>query len=185
MIDSATWGLGSYAMSGLFGVDGINRCSTEYLLGMVAGSAIQIAAGAGGLVLARALTKGGLKTLGRAAAKGIDKSWKSKIHGKAQRTATPGHQFRSLREAIREAKNPNVVRVHLNHGYNRALGLPAKTIQPNRRPDIISVYRDGTVKRIEVKSKSDNFEKLLQRNLEVDRQLRDLGFNPTRPIIIP
>jgi RHS repeat-associated protein len=61
-VDSFTWGLGSYAMSGL-GVDGINRCSTAYLLGGLSGFGLQIAAGAGGLVVARALMKGGFKKL--------------------------------------------------------------------------------------------------------------------------
>jgi hypothetical protein len=87
--------------------------------------------------------------------KRVDKSWKEKIHGDAQTTKTPGHRFRTYREAIAEAKNPDVVAVHMDHGYNRALGLDPKTISPNRRPDVLSIYRDGTIKRIEVQSATD------------------------------
>jgi len=108
----------------------------------------------------------------------IDKSWKKKIYGTAQKTGTPGHAFRAYRIAIQKAKDPNVKEVHLDHGYNRALGLPPKTVQPNRRPDVTAVHKDGTVERFEVKSKTDVEEKLKRRNDLLDPQLIREGYKP-------
>jgi len=118
------------------------------------------------------------------AAKSADKSWKLKIEGTAQKTGTPGHQFRTYREAIAEAKNPDVVSVHLDQGYNRALGLDPKTIQPNRRPDVLSIYEDTTIKRIEVQSITDVPAVLRSRNSALDQQLIDNGFIPTPPVVV-
>ena len=118
------------------------------------------------------------------AAKSVDKAWKLKIHGSAQKTGTPGHQFRTYREAIAEAKNPDVIAVHLDHGYNRALGLDPKTISPNRRPDVLSINNDGTVRRIEVQSRTDVPAVLRSRNSALDQQLIDQGFTPTPPVVV-
>jgi len=114
----------------------------------------------------------------------VDKSWKLKIHGRAQATGTPRHRFRSYREAITEAKKPNVRSVHLDHGYNRGLELDPKTIQPNRRPDVLSVYDDGTVARIEVMSKTDVRRDLMLRNKALDAQIRSHGFTPLFPRVV-
>ena len=114
----------------------------------------------------------------------VDKSWKLKIDGTAQKTGTPGHQFRTYREAIAEAKKPEVVAVHLDHGYNRALGLDPKTVSPNRRPDVVSVYQDGRVGRIEVQSKSEDILDLLDRNQILDQQLINQGYTPLRPRVV-
>lgn len=118
------------------------------------------------------------------AAPSLDKSWKQKIEGRAQKTGTPGHQFRTYREAIAEAKNPDVVSVHLDHGYNRGLDLEPKTIHPNRRPDVLSIYNDNTVKRIEVQSKTDVPAVLRSRNAALDQQLINHGFTPTPPVVV-
>jgi hypothetical protein len=107
-----------------------------------------------------------------------------KIEGTAQKTGTPGHQFRTYREAIAEAKKPNVQRVHLDHGYNRGLDLDAKTITPNRRPDVLSLYDDGTVMRIEVQSRTDIPSVLRSRNAVLDAQLKAQGFTPLPPRVI-
>jgi RHS repeat-associated protein len=117
-------------------------------------------------------------------ANSVDNSWKFKIHGGAQKTGTPGHQFRTYREAIAEAKNPDVIAVYLDYGYNRALGLDPKTISPNRRPDVLSIYNDGTVKRIEVQSITDVPAILRSRNSALDQQLINQGFIPTPPVIV-
>lgn len=114
----------------------------------------------------------------------VDKSWKLKIEGTAQKTGTPGHQFRTYREAIAEAKNPDVRSVHLDHGYNRGLDLDPKTIQPNRRPDVLSVYNDNSVLRIEVQSRTDIPAVLRSRNAALDAQLRAQGFTPTPPRVV-
>jgi hypothetical protein len=125
-----------------------------------------------------------IREAGVGAANSVDKSWKLKIDGSAQKTGTPVHQFRTYREAIAEAKNPDVSAVHLDHGYNRALGLNPKTISPNRRPDVTSIYYDGTVKRIEVQSRTDIPAVPRSRNSALDRQLIDSGFIPTPPVVV-
>jgi hypothetical protein len=113
-----------------------------------------------------------------------DKAWKAKISGTAQKTGTDGHQFRVYREAIKEAKKPDVVSVDLNHGYNRSLRLPPKTITPNRRPDVVSIYKDKSVNRIEVRSKTDSIAILEERNTELDPQIIEHGFKPRPPQVI-
>ena len=118
------------------------------------------------------------------AASEIDKSWKLKIDGKAQKTGTPGHQFRTYREAIAEAKKPDVQSVHLDHGYNRGLDLDPKTIKSNRRPDVLSLYEDKSVVRIEVQSKTDIPSVLRSRNAALDAQLRAQGFVPRPPRVV-
>ena len=116
-------------------------------------------------------------------------SWKAKIEGRAHPTGTPGHSFRTYREAIKAAKDPNVESVHINHGYNRALGLEPKTIKPNRRPDVTIIHkangnRTRIVRRIEVKSKSDVRHKLLERNRALDEQIQQHGYKPLKPQIV-
>jgi hypothetical protein len=116
----------------------------------------------------------------------VDKSWKDKVQGRAQKTGTDGHQFRTYREAIALAKDPNVVRVHLDHGYNWALGLDPRTISPNRRPDVTGIYADGRVARVEVKSNSDRPNILLNRNSNLDNQIRAAGYTPLPPrLVVP
>lgn len=117
----------------------------------------------------------------------VDKSWKLKIEGTAQRTGDDAaHQIRTYREAIKLAKKPDVVSVNLDHGYNRALGLDPKTISPNRRPDVTAVYSDGRVARVEVQSKTDVPAILRNRNAALDAQLRAQGYTPLPPkIVVP
>jgi hypothetical protein len=112
------------------------------------------------------------------------KDWKNKIEGKAQKTGTPGHQFRTYREAIGYAKDPKVEKVHLDHGYNRALGLDPKTISPNRRPDVTAIYSNKNVARVEVVSKTDSPLKLHRRNAALDNQLRAKGYRPLSPRVV-
>ena len=124
------------------------------------------------------------KNAGPSQINSIDKSWKLKIEGTAQQTGTPGHQFRTYREAIAEAKRPNVQSVHLDHGYNRGLDLEPTTIRPNRRPDVLSLYDDGSVARIEVQSRTDIPSVLRSRNAVLDVQLRAQGFTPLPPRVV-
>ncbi|WP_428776621.1 hypothetical protein, partial [Vibrio sp.] len=109
----------------------------------------------------------------------IDKSWKQKIEGTAQATGDDAaHQIRTYREAITLAKDPDVISVNLDHGYNRALRLDPKTIAPNRRPDVTAVYSDGRVARVEVQSETDVPAILRSRNAALDAQIRAQGFTP-------
>jgi hypothetical protein len=94
--------------------------------------------------------------------------WKQKIHGKAQKTKTDGHEVASYRIAITEAKKENIEAVHLNHGYNRATG---EKIKSNRRPDVLTVDNSGKVNAYEVPSKSDDRQDLFQRNWEAIAKL--------------
>lgn len=121
----------------------------------------------------------------------VDKKWKEKFEIDAKAQSTPGygdkrHAVRSYKEAIKLAKDPNVEKVYLDKGYNKSLGLPAKTIQPNGRPDVTAVYKNKDVARVEVVSKTDKVSNLRNRNTAVDDQIRDQGYNPLPPkIIVP
>jgi len=96
------------------------------------------------------------------------KEWRDKIVGKAQKTGTDGHAFRSNREAVKAAKNEDVEKVYLNRGYKKATGHP---IDPNRRPDVTVVKKSGKVDAIEVPSKTDKLKELKLRNEKAMKQL--------------
>ena len=108
-----------------------------------------------------------------------------KIFGTPQSTKTPGHAFRSLREAVAYARDPDVAAVYLNRGYNRALGLSPRTISPNRIPDVTPVFRNGNVAWVEVRSKSDTPAILISRNVALNAQIQRNGFTPLVPRVIP
>ena len=95
--------------------------------------------------------------------------WKEKIYGKAQKGkpgVSDGHDTRSYREAIKDAKNPNVEKVYLNQGMNKVLGAkkgdPNYTT-PNRRPDVTTITEDGRIHQIEVPSATDKIPELRAR----------------------
>lgn len=46
---------------------------------------------------------------------------------------------------------------------NKGISNEFPGIRPNRRPDIMAVRYDGTIDQFEIKSKSDSYEKLLNR----------------------
>lgn len=110
---------------------------------------------------------------------------RAKIFGTAQQTGSDGaHAFRSYREAIALARNPDVEAVYLNKGYNAGLNLAPKTITPNRRPDVLARYVDGKVERVEVFSKTDNANVLISRNTFLDPQIRINGYIPLQPKVV-
>ena len=78
--------------------------------------------------------------------------WKEKVVGRAQKTGTDGHSFRSYREAIKAAKQEDVDKVLLNRGVNRVLD---EKIRPNRRPDVTVVRKTGRIDQVEVPSRTD------------------------------
>ena len=110
---------------------------------------------------------------------------KAKIIGTAQQTGNGGaHAFRSYREAILLARNPEVGAVYLNKGYNAGLELAPKAISPNRRPDVLGRYFDGRVDRVEVFSRTDDALTLRSRNTFLDPQIRAQGFTPLQPRVV-
>lgn len=110
---------------------------------------------------------------------------RAKIFGNAQQTGNDGaHAFRSYREAILLARNPEVEAVYLNRGYNAGLELAPRTIIPNRRPDVLARYFDGRVDRVEVFSRTDNANLLRSRNTFLDPQIRAIGYTPLQPRVV-
>ena len=87
-----------------------------------------------------------------------------KIIGLAQSTGTFGHAFVSKMYAYIYSLNPNVKRITMDLGYKRLLGNGNFKYGP--RPDVGILYKDGSVKIIEVASKTDSINKLRQRNLD-------------------
>jgi hypothetical protein len=101
----------------------------------------------------------------------VDKSWKPLIEGTAQKTGTPGHQFRAYREAINMAKSGEYSRIRLNRAYSTTDEVQSLS---TRRPDILGVRRDGRIDAVEVPSRTDNPAVLFDRNWEVMESLSDL-----------
>ena len=96
--------------------------------------------------------------------------WKSKVYGKAQKTGTTGHRFRTYCEGIKLAKNEDIEVVSLDRGINRFLDK-GKKIKPNRRPDIAYRRNDGKINQIEVPSKTDVPKNLIKRMKDTNRRL--------------
>jgi hypothetical protein len=110
---------------------------------------------------------------------------RAKIFGTAQQTGADGaHAFKSYREAILLARNPEIEAVFLNKGYNEGLKLGPKTVSPNRRPDVLGRYLDGRVDRVEVFSKTDDALILHDRNTFLDPQLIKQGYTPLKPRVV-
>ena len=86
----------------------------------------------------------------------------NKILGTAQKTGTTGHRMVSIIYAHLYAMNPKVKRVTLDLGYKRLLGAGNFKWRP--RPDVGVLYKDGSVRAIEVASKTDKCSKLKARN---------------------
>jgi hypothetical protein len=185
-------GVGTAAVGAVLDVTQISKLGASiFNVDIASGKSLNLSAAERGTMFGQSIVTIGVGVAG-SMAKGmptqpkppIDKSWKLKIHGRAQKTGTDGHQFRTYREAIKEAKKADVVSVHLDHGYNRGLNLNPKTISPNRRPDVLSVYKDRSVARVEVKSKTDDPTLLYNRNAALDAQLRAQGFRPLPPRVV-
>jgi uncharacterized membrane protein len=108
-------------------------------------------------------------TLGTAGAAGVAKGAVeqagAKIVGTAQETGTFGHTFVSKFLAYKEALNPNTVRVTMDLGYRKLMeGTKDMIGKYGPRPDVGTLYKDGSVKVTEVLSKTDKLSKVLQRN---------------------
>ena len=86
----------------------------------------------------------------------------NKILGTAQKIGTTGHRMVSIIYAHLYAMNPKVKRVTLDLGYKRLLGAGNFKWRP--RPDVGVLYKDGSVRAIEVASKTDKCSKLKARN---------------------
>ena len=106
--------------------------------------------------------------------------WSHKIIGNAQTTGTAGHAFLSKLHANLNAMNPNVVRVTMDLGYKKLLGDGAFKWGP--RPDVGVLYKNGNVKIIEVASKTDNIQNLVDRNKDwMDQHnIKGKGKNPVK-----
>ncbi|SEL29478.1 RHS repeat-associated core domain-containing protein [Paenibacillus sp. OK003] len=72
---------------------------------------------------------------------------------------TPGHWEAMTEKATKLAQSKDIVKVYLNKG----MGNEIKGISPNRRPDIMSVRRDGKIDQYEVPSKTDRVSDLIKR----------------------
>jgi hypothetical protein len=66
------------------------------------------------------------------------------------------------------AKSGQYKKVYLNRGYNQITG---QKVLPNRRPDVVGVRKTGEVDVVEVPSKTDRTDDLIQRNIDAQRQL--------------
>jgi RHS repeat-associated protein len=91
----------------------------------------------------------------------------SKILGTAQSTGTVGHAMVSNVVAHLHALNPNVAKVTLDLGYKKLMsGVQEMVGKYGPRPDVGVLFKDGSVKVVEVASKTDVPQRLAQRNLD-------------------
>jgi hypothetical protein len=98
----------------------------------------------------------------------VDKSWKTIIQGTPQPSKTPGHTFRTYREAIEMAKSGQYEEVYINRAYSKVTGT---TTTPRRRPDVLGKRHTGQFDAVEVPSMTDNINVLRDRNIDAMNQL--------------
>jgi hypothetical protein len=67
--------------------------------------------------------------------KNSGKEWKSKIHGKPQKTGTPGHDWQSMKEAVKATKDPGVAKVYMDKSLSKVTG---GKVTSRMRPDVIA-----------------------------------------------
>ncbi|WP_139016853.1 hypothetical protein [Candidatus Odyssella thessalonicensis] len=92
--------------------------------------------------------------------------WKQQIFGKAQRTGTPGHAFKTYRITIGEVRNNPDKLGLLNRSLKRATGEPIR-----QRPDVTiveKVDKKPKVHQYEVPSKTDKTE-ILEQRMEMNK----------------
>lgn len=90
------------------------------------------------------------------------------IEGRAQKTGTEGHAFRTYRQAIKMAKSGEYDKIWLNRAYSTTTGTRTT---PRRLPDIIGRRKTGQFDAFEVPSRTDIDDVLIGRNLEAMNQL--------------
>ena len=66
------------------------------------------------------------------------------------------------------AKSGDYKKIYINRGYNNVEGVK---VFPNNRPDILGIRITDQVNVVEVLSKTDSFDILMQRNIDVMNQL--------------
>jgi hypothetical protein len=90
----------------------------------------------------------------------------SKISGRIQTwgTKTPFHQQRQLFEAWKAALDPRVERVTMSRNWNSLAEINAPR-KGNWMPDVGIKYKNGTFKTIEIQSKYDNPQWLLDKHI--------------------
>jgi len=94
--------------------------------------------------------------------------WKELIKGRPQVTGTEGHDFTSIEVAIEWAQSGLYKEIRLNRAYKTVTGVQTT---PRRLPDVIGIRHDGKVDVVEVQSKTDVRQELLERNEEAMKQL--------------
>ena len=88
------------------------------------------------------------------------------IYGLPHSTGTPLHGTISSQKGIEGVKRGSDV--FFNTSYSKATGIKGLS---NRRPDVIEVTKDKKVYVYEIMSKTDQFDNLMQRNMEVIKRL--------------
>jgi RHS repeat-associated protein len=115
------------------------------------------------------------------------------IHGRAQRTGTPGHDVEAAAAANELANEPGIGSVHLNRPYR---SVADGATNSRRAADVMTVSHDGKILGVEVPSRTDRLiakstapssksRAIINRNLKVHRELGDkseglfiIGANP-------
>lgn len=82
---------------------------------------------------------------------------KAKIHGRAQVTGTSGHEFGSMRIAVKESKKSDVEVIYMDKSLKHVTN---GEVNSRMRPDVTVVTKDGRIITHEIKSKSQNVPQL-------------------------
>ena len=101
-------------------------------------------------------------------------SWqvrKAKIKGKAQVTGTPGHEFGSMRIAVKESKKSDVEVIYMDKSLK---DVTNEEVSSRKRPDVTVVRKDGRIITHEVKSKSQTKTELRDK---IDKMQKSLPEN--------
>lgn len=106
--------------------------------------------------------------------------WKAKVFGKAHGT-TPGHKFRSYREALKMVKSGDYKSVHVNQWLKTSTGVD---VEKNFIPDVLGVRQTRKADIVEVASKTDK-PKALHARAETALSQLPLEMRGTKDVVSP
>lgn len=142
-----------------------------------AGGPAGVETGAAGYFICRILGKETAEKLLGKALRGADSTWNSKIKwpNKPHINRTPGHWETIVNKAEELAKSDDVVEVYMNKGLSNVQEI--NKIDPNRRPDIMVVRKNGKIDQYEIPSETDDVIALMDRMTDNQRILGDIAGN--------
>lgn len=93
------------------------------------------------------------------------------LPSKPHKNGTEGHWEAIVDDVVDSAQSGDYTKIYANKGLSKEVSLQG--IEPNRRPDVMKVRKDGMIDQVEVPSKTDDVFDLMDRMKDNQRILGD------------